>query len=58
MAKNSAIARMTPVNHGRIVKVMNISHKKTVGNMKIVILMFRCGNDYEVSKEDADRLEC
>lgn len=41
MPKNSAIARMTPVYHGRIVNVINIKQRKIVGMMKIRILLLR-----------------
>ena len=40
MPKNKAIARMTPVYHGRIVRVINIKNKKIVGRIKIKILVF------------------
>lgn len=38
---------MMPVNHGRIVRVMNMSHKKRVGRMKIAIFVFRCAENSE-----------
>ena len=40
MPKNRAIAKMTPVYHGKIVRVMNIKNKNMVGRIKIRILVF------------------
>jgi hypothetical protein len=40
MPKNRAIAKITPVYHGKIVRVINIKNKNIVGRMKIRILVF------------------
>jgi hypothetical protein len=40
MPKNKAIARITPVYHGKIVRVINIKNKNIVGRIKIRILVF------------------
>lgn len=40
MPKNRAIARITPVYHGKIVRVINIKNKKSVGRIKIRIFVF------------------
>jgi len=40
MPKNKAIARMTPVYHGKIARVINIKNKNIVGRMKMRILVF------------------
>jgi len=40
MPKNNAIAKMTPVYHGKIVRVINIKNKNIVGRIKIRILEF------------------
>ena len=40
MPKNKAIARITPVYHGNIVRVINIKNRNIVGRIKIRILVF------------------
>lgn len=43
MPKNSAIARIIPVYHGRIVRVVNIKKRNSVGMQKMTIFVFLCG---------------
>jgi hypothetical protein len=40
MPKNRAMAKITPVYHGKIVRVINIKNKNKVGRRKIRILEF------------------
>ena len=40
MPKNRAMARIIPVYHGSIVRVINIKNKNTVGRIKIRNLEF------------------
>jgi len=40
MPKNRAIAKIIPVYHGKIVRVMNIKNKNIAGRVKISILVF------------------
>ena len=40
MPKNNAIARITPVYHGKIVRVINIKNKNIVGKIKTRVLLF------------------
>ena len=40
MPKNRAMARIIPVYHGKIVRVINIKNKNKVGRRKIRILVF------------------
>lgn len=40
MPKNRAIAKITPVYHGKTVRVMNIKNKNMVGRIKIRDLVF------------------
>ena len=42
MPKKSAIARMIPVYHGKIVRVVNMRKRNSVGIVKMMILVFLC----------------